>query len=86
MIYVDDQVIDQIKNILIDRGETIAVAESLTSGHLQVALASAENASEFFQGGITVYNLGQRRGTSTLSQSMRKVAIAYQKRLPLKWR
>lgn len=56
----DDKVIDQLKNILIDRGQTIAVAESLTSGHLQVALASAENASKFFQGGLTAYNLGQK--------------------------
>lgn len=56
----DNRVIDQIKNVLINRGETIAVAESLTSGHLQVALASAENASKFFQGGITAYNLGQK--------------------------
>jgi PncC family amidohydrolase len=59
-VMYNNQVISQIKNILLDRGETIAVAESLTSGHLQVALASAENASKFFQGGITVYNLGQK--------------------------
>ena len=56
----DDKVIGQIKNLLIKQGQTIAVAESLTSGHLQVALASAENASKFFQGGITAYNLGQK--------------------------
>ena len=56
----NDKVIEEIKNILISRGQTIAVAESLTSGHLQVALASAENASKFFQGGITAYNLGQK--------------------------
>lgn len=56
----DNVVIDQIKNIFVQRSETIAVAESLTSGHLQVALASAENASKFFQGGITAYNLGQK--------------------------
>ena len=40
--------------------ETIAVAESVTSGLLQAILAQAENASEFYQGGITVYNLGQK--------------------------
>ncbi len=56
----DEKVIDDIKNFLIDRRQTIAVAESLTSGHLQVALGSAENASKFFQGGITAYNLGQK--------------------------
>ena len=56
----DDKIIEDIKNLLIRRGQTIAVAESLTSGHLQVALASAQNASKFFQGGITAYNLGQK--------------------------
>ena len=56
----NDKVIEKIKSLLIERGQTIAVAESLTSGHLQVALASAENAAKFFQGGITAYNLGQK--------------------------
>ncbi|MBO9571354.1 MAG: CinA family protein [Chitinophagaceae bacterium] len=39
---------------------TIAVAESVTSGALQLALSSIPNASNFFQGGITAYNLGQK--------------------------
>ncbi len=56
----DEQVIQSIKKILLQRRQTIAVAESVTAGHLQVALASAENASQFFQGGITAYNLGQK--------------------------
>jgi len=55
-----EQVIQSIMKILLQRRQTIAVAESVTAGHLQVALASAENASQFFQGGITAYNLGQK--------------------------
>ena len=39
---------------------TIAVAESVTAGLLQAALASATDASSFFQGGITAYNIGQK--------------------------
>lgn len=39
---------------------TIAVAESVTSGHLQAALSTAEDASIFFQGGITAYNIHQK--------------------------
>ncbi len=50
----------KIHDTLARKKETIAVAESVTAGLLQVALAQAENASEFFQGGITVYNLGQK--------------------------
>ena len=56
----DQKLIQTIKEILLTRDQTIAVAESVTAGHLQVALASADNASKFFQGGITAYNLGQK--------------------------
>lgn len=56
----NEKVISKIKNHLIKRKETLAVAESVTAGLLQSAFASAENASLFFQGGITTYNLGQK--------------------------
>ena len=56
----DSDTINEIKDVLIQMEQTIAVAESVTAGHLQAALASAENASKFFHGGITVYNLGQK--------------------------
>lgn len=56
----DQKTIEAIKDLLLNHQQTIAVAESVTAGHLQVALASAENASKFFQGGITAYNLGQK--------------------------
>lgn len=56
----DQKIIEAIKDLLLEQHQTIAVAESVTAGHLQVALASAENASKFFQGGITAYNLGQK--------------------------
>jgi PncC family amidohydrolase len=49
-----------IKDFLLTHRCTIAVAESVTSGHLQAALSQAENARQFFQGGLTAYNLGQK--------------------------
>lgn len=52
--------INTIKDQLIKREETIAVAESVTSGLMQVALSTAPDAIQFFQGGITAYNLGQK--------------------------
>jgi PncC family amidohydrolase len=52
--------INGIKSKLAQRSETIAVAESVTGGLLQFALASADGAREYFQGGITAYNLGQK--------------------------
>jgi len=54
---------DDLKNIgklLIEKNQTVAVAESVTSGLLQFAFGSIENASQFFHGGITAYNIGQK--------------------------
>lgn len=56
----DETVLHHIKDQLIRKNQTIAVAESVTAGLLQLALASAEEAIRFFQGGITAYNLGQK--------------------------
>ncbi len=49
-----------IGKILLEAKETIAVAESVTSGHLQAAISMADFAQEFYQGGITVYNVAQK--------------------------
>ena len=54
------KVIDNIKQNLLGRKEKLAVAESVTSGFLQAAIASAELALQFFEGGITVYNIDQK--------------------------
>ena len=42
------------------RNETIAVAESVTSGKVQALLSLAPEASKFFEGGITTYNARQK--------------------------
>lgn len=39
---------------------TLAVAESLTCGHLQAQIGATPGASEYFLGGITVYSLAQK--------------------------
>lgn len=59
MIY-NEETINAIKDFLVDKHESIAVAESVTAGHLQAALSAGIEASKFFQGGITVYNIGQK--------------------------
>ncbi len=56
----DGKKLEKIHHALVKRKETIAVAESVTSGLLQVAISQAEFAGEFYQGGITTYNLGQK--------------------------
>ncbi len=55
-----EKLIDDIRKILIQKKQTVSVAESVTSGSLQVALSLGEGASLFFMGGITVYNLAQK--------------------------
>jgi nicotinamide-nucleotide amidase len=59
MIY-PKEIVDQVREHLIQSRQTIAVAESVTAGHLQAALSTANDAALFFQGGITAYNLGQK--------------------------
>jgi PncC family amidohydrolase len=49
-----------IRSLLAERHETLAVAESVTAGYVQAILSSAEEATFFFQGGITTYNIGQK--------------------------
>ena len=56
----DKELIKGISERLKNDNQTIAVAESVTAGLLQAALASATDASSFFQGGITAYNIGQK--------------------------
>jgi nicotinamide-nucleotide amidase len=52
--------LDQISAWFKKQHQTIAVAESVTAGALQFALSGAVDASMFFQGGVTAYNLGQK--------------------------
>lgn len=59
MIY-NEETINAIKDILAGKEETIAVAESVTAGHLQAAFSAGMEASKYFQGGISVYNMGQK--------------------------
>lgn len=52
--------INLIKDVLIENEKTLSIAESVTGGHLQALFSAATDASKFFQGGITVYNVGQK--------------------------
>lgn len=52
--------LNDIRDILMSKGQTLAVAESVTAGFLQSAFSMVPQAKDYFQGGITVYNLGQK--------------------------
>ena len=56
----ETQIIEKIRHHLLQRHQTISVAESVTAGHIQVALSQGANAMLYFQGGMTVYNIVQK--------------------------
>jgi PncC family amidohydrolase len=60
MFIVPDTQANLIRQSLLDKNETIAVAESVTAGLLQHALSTIPDASRFWQGGITAYNVAQK--------------------------
>jgi nicotinamide-nucleotide amidase len=52
---------DELKALLLrEPRRTLAVAESMTCGHLQACIGAISGASEFFLGGITVYTLDEK--------------------------
>ena len=51
---------DPISKHLCKRKEKLAIAESVTGGDIQSALSVAENAMQFFEGGIVTYTLEQK--------------------------
>ena len=52
--------VDEIRDLLLKAGYTLSIAESVTCGCMQRTFANTVDASRFFQGGITCYNLGQK--------------------------
>ncbi|HXA14120.1 MAG TPA: nicotinamide-nucleotide amidohydrolase family protein [Opitutaceae bacterium] len=52
---------DELKALLLREPRwTLAVAESITCGHLQARIGAVSGASEFFIGGITAYTLDEK--------------------------
>jgi len=56
----DKDLLFTIGQELKDKGLSVSMAESVTSGLLQCAFSNIPDASGFFQGGITAYNVGQK--------------------------
>jgi nicotinamide-nucleotide amidase len=50
----------ELKELMRAQRRTLAVAESLTSGHVQARIGAIPGASEFFLGGMTAYSLDQK--------------------------
>ena len=56
----DKKILEAIGKKLIRKKQSVSVAESVTSGSLQLAFSAIPDAAQFFQGGMTAYNLGQK--------------------------
>jgi nicotinamide-nucleotide amidase len=55
------QTCEELKALLLREPRwTLAVAESITCGHLQACIGAISGASEFFLGGITTYTLDEK--------------------------
>ncbi|REC45448.1 CinA family protein [Chryseobacterium pennipullorum] len=52
--------LDYISQSLMTTDETISMAESVTSGCLQLAFSQMPNASLFYKGGITTYTIDEK--------------------------
>jgi PncC family amidohydrolase len=53
-------VLERIRKKLLKNKVRVAVAESVTGGLIQFAFSNMPDATQFFQGGICAYNLGQK--------------------------
>ena len=53
-------IIETVGRYLDAQGNTVSVAESVTSGYLQFLLSQITEASKFFKGGITAYTLQEK--------------------------
>lgn len=56
----EETIIREIRDLLLGRQQSIAVGESVSSGLLQLAFSAMPDAIQFYQGGITAYNLTQK--------------------------
>lgn len=57
---LEKNLLSEIGQLLADIDETVAVAESVTSGYLQFCLSQMKDASKFYWGGITTYTLDEK--------------------------
>jgi len=62
--------LDTIKEFCKANKETLAVAESVSSGALQLLFSSEEEAGLFYEGGLTVYSLDQKESLLHISKEI----------------
>jgi len=63
-----DKLLKYIGKRLLSSGETIAIAESVTSGFLQFSFSQMKDASQFYKGGMTAYTLEEKVNLLNVNQ------------------
>ncbi len=53
---MNDEVIEQIASMMVEKGQTLAVAESCTGGSLSEALVAFPGTSSYFAGAVVAYS------------------------------
>ena len=56
----EQRILKHIGQVFLKKHYSLAVAESVTAGLLQFKLSNIPDASKFFQGGITAFNIAQK--------------------------
>ena len=80
-----DKVARIIGEMLRDRGCTVSVAESFTSGRVAATLTSVPGASEYFIGGVVAYSEDIKRDVLGESQKLLKEMEWFIIQLLLRW-
>jgi nicotinamide-nucleotide amidase len=57
---LDRHGLERVKELMMRHGLSLSVAESLTTGNIQAKIGSVSGASNFFEGGVTAYNVDQK--------------------------
>jgi nicotinamide-nucleotide amidase len=66
----EERLATRVHRLLRARGQTVAVAESLTGGLLAAALVEAPGASETFRGGLVVYATDLKASLAGVSEAL----------------
>jgi nicotinamide-nucleotide amidase len=61
---------ESLQKLLVEKGATVAVAESMTGGELSARLSAAAGSSHFFAGALVTYNSSAKRGLLGVDQDV----------------
>ena len=63
-----DRLAEDVARRLIERGESVAVAESAAGGHISAALLGVAGASAYYKGGVVVYTTDGKQRLAGMSR------------------